>query len=110
MSKVIEINAQNFENEVLNSETPILVDFFAPWCGPCQMMAPVLEELVEIFEGKVKIAKINTELEDNQALAMKYQIQSIPNMKVFKSGEVIKEFIGYNPTEILKAELDKLIA
>ena len=106
MSKAIEITSQNFEKEVLQSNIPVLVDFWAPWCQPCLMMAPALDELSEELEGKIKIGKINTEIPEHQNLAIQYQIQSIPNMKLFKRGKIIKEFIGLRPKEALKAELE----
>ncbi|MFA7662934.1 MAG: thioredoxin [Patescibacteria group bacterium] len=109
MSHALEFNAQNFETEVLKSDLPVLVDFFAPWCGPCQMMAPVLDQLASEFDGKIKIGKINTEVPENQNLAMEYQIQSIPNMKLFKNGKVIKEFIGFRPKDLIKSELEEVI-
>jgi len=109
MSKTIDVNSSNFETEVIKSEIPVLVDFWAPWCGPCQMMGPILEELSEEMDGKLKVAKLNTEEPDNQQLAYKYQIQSIPNMKVFKNGEVVKEIIGYRPKEMLLNEIYDLI-
>jgi thioredoxin 1 len=101
----IEINSENFEKEVLNSEIPVLVDFWAPWCRPCLMMAPILEELSEDLEGKVKIGKINTETSENQILAIQFRIQSIPNMKLFYNGKVIQEFVGLRPKEVLLEEL-----
>ena len=103
------IGQENFKKEVLNSELPVLVDFWAPWCGPCQMMIPVLEDLAKNFEGKLKIVKIDTEELENQILAMDYQIQTIPNMKLFKKGEVIKEFIGFISEEDFEIELKPLI-
>ena len=106
MSKTIEITSQNFEKEVLQSDIPVLVDFWAPWCQPCLMMAPALDDLSEELEGKIKIGKMNTEIPEHQNLAIQYQIQSIPNMKLFKGGKVIKEFIGLRPKETLKAELE----
>ncbi|MCD6149763.1 thioredoxin [bacterium] len=106
MAKTIEITSQNFEKEVLQSDIPVLVDFWAPWCQPCLMMAPALEELSEEMEGKLKIGKLNTEIPEHQALAMQYQVQSIPNMKLFNGGNMIKEFIGLRPKENLKAELE----
>ncbi len=109
MSKTIEITSENFEKEVLKSDIPILVDFWAPWCQPCLMMAPALEELSEELEGKLKIGKLNTEIPENQILAFQYQIQSIPNMKLFKDGKVIAEFIGLRPKEMLKEELAQKI-
>lgn len=107
MAKVIELDSSKFENEVLKSARPVLVDFWAPWCQPCLMMAPILEELVEDkeIEGKVKITKLNVEDKENQALAAEYQILSIPNMKIFKDGEIIKEIIGLRSKEDLKREL-----
>lgn len=109
MTKTIEITADNFEKEVINSEIPILVDFWAPWCQPCLMMAPALDELSEELEGKLKIGKLNTEIPENQILAIQYQIRSIPNMKLFKDGKVVKELIGLRPKESLKEELSEVI-
>jgi thioredoxin 1 len=105
----MDVNSSNFEQEVLKSEIPVLVDFWAPWCMPCRMMAPTLDALAVDLAGKLKIVKVNTEESDNQALAMKYQIQSIPNMKLFKGGEVIGEFIGLRDKETLRADVDALI-
>lgn len=110
MSKVIEITAENFNQEVLKSDLPILVDFWAPWCQPCLMMAPILEELSEELNGKLKIGKLNTEIPAHQNFAIQYQIQSIPNMKLFKDGKVIKEFIGLRPKEVFKPELEAALA
>jgi thioredoxin 1 len=109
MSKVLEISKDNFQAEVLESDIPVLVDFWAPWCMPCLMMAPVLDELADNMEGKLKIAKINTEEGENKNLAVEYQIQSIPNMKLFKDGKVVKEFIGLRNKETLKTELEESI-
>jgi thioredoxin 1 len=109
MTKTIEITAENFEDEVLNSKVPILVDFWAPWCQPCLMMGPGLEDLSEELDGKLKIGKLNTEIPSNQMLAAKYQIQSIPNMKLFKEGKMIKTFIGLRPKESLKLELGEAV-
>ena len=109
MSQVKDVNRDSFESEVLKSEIPVLVDFWAPWCGPCRMMAPTLDELSMDLAGKVKIAKVNTEERENQDLAIKYEIQSIPNMKLFKNGAVIGEFIGLRNKETLKRELEALI-
>lgn len=110
MSTLKEVNAPDFNSEVINSDKPVLVDFWAPWCGPCLMMAPVLEELAASHGDKLKVIKVNVEEEQNQALAMQYQIQSIPNMKLFKAGQVAHEFIGFRPKEALLNELESLIA
>jgi thioredoxin 1 len=106
MSSPINVNGKvNFESEVLNSKTPVLVDFWAPWCGPCQMMAPILDELATKFEGKLIVAKVDTDLPENQVLAMDYQIQSIPNMKLFQNGKIVKDFIGFRPADVFENEL-----
>jgi thioredoxin 1 len=110
MSKPINANSENFEQEVLKSELPVLVDFWAPWCTPCQMMAPVLEELATSMADKVKIVKVDTEEPGNQELAWRYQIMSIPNMKLFVDGKVVKEFIGFRPKEMLTDELNQSLA
>ncbi|HNX11065.1 MAG TPA: thioredoxin [bacterium] len=103
MSQALELNRENFQTEVLASATPVLVDFWAPWCMPCKMMAPILDELAADLAGQVKIAKINTEEAVNQELAQQYEIQSIPNLKLFKDGKVLAEFIGLRD----KASLSK---
>lgn len=109
MSKALELNAQTFETEVLKSDLPVLVDFWAPWCGPCQMMAPILDELAGELAGKIKIAKLDVENPAHQDLAMKYAIMSIPNMKLFKNGTVAQDFVGARPKEMLKQELEAAI-
>ncbi|MFA6417153.1 MAG: thioredoxin [Patescibacteria group bacterium] len=109
MSKAMELSKSNFEAEVLKSDLPVLVDFWAPWCVPCQMMAPILDELSAEMAGKIKVAKVDTEDGDNQDLAMEYRIQSIPNMKLFKDGKIIGEFIGMRNKETLKTEIEGLI-
>jgi thioredoxin 1 len=109
MSKVQEVTKGSFAAEVLNNDLPVLVDFWAPWCMPCKMMAPVLDEVATEMEGKIKIVKINTEDGANQDLAIEYQIQSIPNMKLFKGGKIIGEFIGLRNKETLKGEIEGLI-
>lgn len=94
MSTVLNINTDRFEAEVLQSAVPVLVDFWAPWCAPCRMMAPILDAVAGEMGDKVKIVKIDVEQEVNQALAAQYRIMSIPNMKVFKGGKVVDEIIG----------------
>jgi len=106
MSKVIELTDQNFEKEVLQSDIPVLVDFWAPWCQPCLMMAPILDELAKELDGKIKIVKIDTQVPTHQQLAIHYDIRSIPNMKLFKDGKVIKEFIGLRTKTMLKTDLE----
>lgn len=109
MSKVQSITSINFQKEVLDSQIPVLVDFWAPWCGPCKMMGPVLDELAEEMDGKIKIVKVNIEETENLVLAHKYQVQSIPNMKIFKNREVVNEIIGGRSKDDLKNELTSLL-
>lgn len=109
MSNALEVKKDSFAAEVLNSDLPVLVDFWAPWCMPCRMMAPILDELSADMAGKIKVAKVNTEDGANQDLAIEYQIQSIPNMKLFKGGKVIGEFIGLRNKETLKGEIEAFI-
>ncbi len=106
MSKAQDVNKGDFTKEVLESSVPVLVDFWAPWCMPCRMMSPILDELSVDLEGKVKIVKVNTEDAQNQELAIEYQIQSIPNMKLFKDGKVIAEFVGMKSKDALKNDID----
>ena len=110
MSNPINVNGQeNFVSEVIKSDIPVLVDFWAPWCGPCQMMAPILQELATTFDAKLKVVKVDTDQPENQQLATNYQIQSIPNMKLFKNGQLVKEFIGYRPFNAFSSELKEFI-
>jgi thioredoxin 1 len=99
--------AKDFAETVLKSDKVVLVDFWAPWCVPCQMMAPVLEEIsVDAdLKDRLEVSKVDTEVPENQVLAYTYQIQSIPNMKVFYKGEVVGEFIGLRSKGQLKGEL-----
>jgi len=111
MSNPINVNGQSdFNDQVLKSDIPVLVDFWAPWCGPCQMMAPILESLAAKLDSKLKIVKIDTETTDNQALAYHYQIRSIPNLKLFKNGQVVQEFVGFRPESTFLAELEPWLA
>ncbi len=106
MSKVLELNHETFQDEVLKSDIPVLVDFWAPWCAPCRMMAPILDELSTDMDGKVKIAKLDVENPSHQMLAAQFGIQSIPNMKLFKGGQMIKDFIGLRSKEQLAQEIE----
>jgi len=109
MSQTLEVTKNNFEPEVLSADLPVLVDFWAPWCMSCKMMALILDELAANMAGKLKVVKVNTEDGSNQDLAIEYQIQSIPNMKLFKGGKIIGEFIGLRNKETLKSEIEGLI-
>lgn len=99
-----EVNDVNFQEEVLDASIPVLVDFWAPWCGPCQMMSPVISKLAEEYEGKAKVVKYN--VQDHQDFAGKYGIQGIPAFKVFKGGEVVGEGVGAMPEPKLKELID----
>jgi thioredoxin len=104
MADVLEVNEQNFETEVLKSEKPVLVDFWAPWCGPCRMMHPVIESLSEEYEGKAVIARCN--VDDNPAVAGRYTVTAIPTMILFKGGEPADTMIGVTPADELKKRID----
>ena len=103
----VELTDKNFEQEVLKNDKPVLVDFWATWCGPCQMMGPIVEELSKEMEGKVKIGKI--EIDSNPETAEKYEIMSVPSLKVFKGGKVVKEFTGLQNKGVLRKELENLL-
>jgi thioredoxin 1 len=97
---------QNFEAEVMKSDKPVLVDFWAPWCGPCQMMGPVIEELAKEMGDKVKVGKLN--VDENPKVAEKYGIMSIPTVMIFKGGNIAKQLVGVQSGEALKGELEKI--
>ncbi|CBY80344.1 thioredoxin [Haemophilus influenzae biotype aegyptius] len=92
MSEVLHINDADFESVVVNSDIPVLLDFWAPWCGPCKMIAPVLDELVSEFAGKVKIVKMN--VDDNQATPAQFGVRSIPTLLLIKNGQVVATQVG----------------
>ena len=108
MSKPAEVTDGTFETEVLKADKPVLVDFWAPWCGPCRMVAPVVEELSEEYVGKVKFLKLNTD--DNMNTAATYGIRSIPTLLMFKGGQPIDQIIGFRPKGDLKKVIDKALA
>ncbi len=104
---IIEVTDNNFQAEVLENEQPVLVDFWAPWCGPCRVVAPVLEEINE-EQADLRIVKLN--VDDNQVTAARYGVMSIPTMIVFKNGEVAKQIVGALPKARLERELEPALA
>ena len=105
MKNIIELTETNFETEVVRATGPVLVDFYAPWCGPCRMLAPLLEQFAAEFSGKVKFAKVN--IDDAPALAGEYEISSVPTLMVFRDGEPVDQVEGFYGPRPFKAWLEK---
>ncbi len=104
MGNVAEFTDTNFQKEVLESKEPVLVDFWAPWCGPCRMIAPVVEELASEYHGSIKIGKVN--IDDSPGAAQNFSVSSIPTLMIFKGGDVIERFVGVQPKARLQKALD----
>ena len=104
---VLQVTDSTFENEVLKSDLPVLVDFWAEWCGPCRMVAPVVEEVAKQYEGKVKVAKVD--VDQNQRIATQFQIRSIPSLYIFKNGKVAGSIVGAVPKQQITSALDKVL-
>mgnify|MGYP000527780189 CR=1 FL=1 len=108
MAKTVTVTDSTFEEVVLKSTNPVLVDFWATWCRPCQMVAPILEELTQEYAGKLTIAKLD--VDQNQQTAAKYRVMSIPTMIIFKQGKPVANIVGFKPKDKLKQELDAALA
>ena len=108
MAKPKEVTDAQFEGEVLKAETPVLVDFWAPWCGPCRMVAPIVEELADEYGPKVKFLKMNTD--DNSNTATHYGIRAIPTLIMFKGGKPVGQVVGFRPKGDLKRIIDQALA
>ena len=102
-----DVTDATFDEEVLKSDIPVLVDFWAPWCGPCKSMLPVVEEISKAYEGKVKIAKVN--IDENSETPGKYGVMSIPSFFIFRGGEPVGNFVGVKTKEFISGELDKIL-
>jgi thioredoxin 1 len=102
---VLEFTDGNFQSEVLDSQQPVLVDFWAPWCGPCKMLTPTIEQLAGEFQGKVRIGKLNTD--DNPQVASSYGISAIPTVLLFKGGSIVDRFVGVTPKTKMSDSLNK---
>jgi len=102
-----DITDATFDEEVLKSDLPVLVDFWAPWCGPCKSMLPIVEEISKDFDGKVKVVKVN--VDENSEKPQQFGVMSIPSFFIFKGGEVVASFVGVKTKEFMKGELDKVL-
>jgi thioredoxin 1 len=105
---IVILTEQNFSQEVLNSAAPILVDFWAEWCGPCKMIAPALDELADEYAGRLRIGKVN--IDEHQSLAAQYNVRAIPTLLLFKQGQVVEQMVGAKGKRDLKASFDRVLA
>ncbi|MGA9811614.1 MAG: thioredoxin [Terriglobales bacterium] len=102
---ILEVTDANFDQDVLKSEQPVLVDFWAAWCGPCRALAPIVDELAKDYSGRIKVGKMD--VDNNQATPMRYGVRGIPTLLVFKGGQVKEQIVGYVPKETIQKAIDK---
>lgn len=106
--KTVTVTDGSFDTDVVKSETPVLVDFWAVWCGPCRMIAPVVEELATEYDGKVRFAKLN--VDENPVIAQQYQVRAIPTLLLFKGGRIVDQIVGAVPKRVIKSKLEGVLA
>ena len=107
MADILEVTDENFDDEIMNADTPAIVDFWAEWCGPCKMVGPVIEELAKDYQGKIKVAKMD--VDQNRATPARFGIRNIPTLIFFKGGDVAQTIIGAQPKSAIEDEMKKLL-